>query len=616
MLLSVPQDSSNTSASNAPGGYEQHFGLVEAPFTLTSNPRFLYESSSHLAALREIAYGLPRREPVIVVTGAIGCGKTTLCRIIAERRGPRTFVATINTPPANVDDLLRLILDGFGILADDTSRIVQASHYGLLRTLQQFLASLVPLNAQAIILFDEAQHLSPEMLEQIRLLSNIDVDSRKLLQIILVGQPELEDVLAREDLRQLNQRVSRRHRLGPLEPGEIQPYVDRRLSVAQGEQVTGHAPEFTPSALQAIQALSGGVPRIINTMCDRALEEAWEHKTHTIDAATVLNAAAALGIAVPPLLRLRTERRLQAIAAAVLVVAVVLLWWAGSAMFRRGAPAANTTASAAPAKTAAAPAPVQPRPSPAATAPVASTTPPPVAAASDGYLILVSSFRTSDRSEAMMKQVNGLGLRSSARNAAGGWQQVVVGPFASRQEASAAQDKLEAARISGTRIVDSSAPSAASASDPVVPAAAPPASVTTTPPPPVTATPPAPVTAAPSPAAATPSPAPVRPPASAPATTTTTAARGATTARAPLPENAPIADLLQRASALSKDPDVRGIQQIRDLVAKRQAATPAAESAQLTSALEQVDKFLEDARKRQLENDARRFAEPGTPGNH
>ena len=537
MLLSVPQDSSNTSASTAPEGYEQHFGLVEAPFTLTSNPRFLYESSSHLAALREIAYGLPRREPVIVVTGAIGTGKTTLCRIIAERRGPRTFVATINTPPANVDDLLRLILDGFGILSDDTSRVVQASHYGLLRTLQQFLASLVPLNAQAIILFDEAQHLSPEMLEQIRLLSNIDVDSRKLLQIILVGQPELEDVIAREDLRQLSQRVSRRHRLGPLEPGEIQAYVDRRLSVAQGEQVTGHAPEFTPSALHAIQALSGGVPRIINTMCDRALEDAWEHKTHTIDASTIMNAAAALGIPVPPALRLRTDRRLQAIAAAVVIVAVVLLWWAGSAMFRRGAPAASA-ASTAPARTAAAPsppAPVQtPRPSPRRDRTGGHTTPPAAtaSAASDGYLILVSSFRTSDRSEAMMKQVNGLGLRSSARNAAGGWQQVVVGPFASRQEASAAQDKLEAARISGTRIVDSSAPSAASASGPVVPAAAPPASVTSTSPPPVTASPapvtaatPPPVTAPPSPAAAAPSSAPARPPAGAPATTT---ARGAT----------------------------------------------------------------------------------------
>ena len=449
------------------------------------------------------------------------------------------------------------------------------------------------------------------MLEQIRLLSNIDVDSRKLLQIILVGQPELEDLLAREDLRQLNQRVSRRHRLGPLEPGEIQAYVDRRLSVAQGEQVTGRAPEFTPSALQAIQVLSGGVPRIINTMCDRALEEAWEHKTHTIDASTVMNAAAALGIPVPPALRLRTDRRLQAIAAAVLVVAVVLLWWAGSAMFRRGAPAAGTTGSAPPAKSAAAPpapVPVQPPPSPATTAPVASRTPPP-AEASDGYLILVSSFRTSDRSEAMMKQVNGLGLRSSARNAAGGWQQVVVGPFASRQEASAAQAKLEAARISGTRIVDSSAPSAASASDPVVPAAAPAPlhhAATTRhrhpprqrPSPAVTA----PVTAR---AAVT---GPVRPPASAPPT----AARGTTT-------TAPRAgrERIDCGSAAARERAGEGSRRARDSTdsrPRRRGGGCAGRRERAADVRSRAGGQVPRGRaERQLENDARRFAEPGRP---
>jgi general secretion pathway protein A len=602
-----------------PEGYEQHFGFVESPFTLTSNPRFLFESAAHLAALREIAYALPRREPIIVVTGAIGTGKTTLCRIIAERRGPRTFVATINTAPASADDLLRLILDGFNILADDTSRIVQATHYGLLRTLQQFLGSLVPLNAQAIILFDEAQHLSPEMLEQIRLLSNIDVDSRKLLQIILVGQPELDEVLAREDLRQLRQRISRRHHLGPLQPEEVTAYIDRRISVAREGSTTGMAPEFTPAAMRAITTISNGVPRIINTVCDRALEDAWSRRTWTIDAATVIHAATSLEIHVPRSLRFRSSpRQMQAAAAVAALAGLGGLWWAGAALLGdrpqpaasaaaldaagRGAP--NAPATVAPSVVgAAAPSPTQANPpAPAAATPAALSGAVPAAASATARAGAAAPVAPS-----------------AAAPAAPSTPAPVV-PSAAAPPAPAA---IPPASVTTEPVRGGSTapPAAAPRTSTAAPAAPPPAAAPAVPESTVSA-PPAPrPTAAPtesSPAAPAPravqAPATPAPAASgslpAWATRRPPPARG--DASPPLADDAPIADVLERASALASQPNVRALQQIRNQVAKRHAAATGDDAEALRVALEQVDKHLDTARRRQLEDDARRLS--GDPG--
>src|SRR4029079_6337224 len=206
MSLPVSHEQSTTTVPEGSEGYEEYFGLAEAPFALTSSPRFLFESASYLAALKEVDYALSRREQIIVVTGPIGTGTTTLYRMIAERRGPRTVVATISRPPESVDDLFRQVLDAFNLLTEDTKSIVTASRYGLQKVLRQFLDSLVALNAQAILVFDEAQHLRPAILEEIRLLSNLDAD-RQRLEVVLVGQPELEDLLARTDLGQIYQRV-------------------------------------------------------------------------------------------------------------------------------------------------------------------------------------------------------------------------------------------------------------------------------------------------------------------------------------------------------------------------------------------------------------------------
>ena len=468
MLSGVQQEDSAATLPERTEGYERHFGLAEAPFTLNSSPRFLFESASYQAALNEITYALPRREPIIVVTGPIGTGKTTLCRIIAERRGPRTVVATISHPPGNIDDLLRQVLDGFGLLTDDTSQVVQASHYGLIRTLEQFLASLVPLKAQAVIVFDEAHHLRPDMLEQIRLLSNLDTENQ-ILQIILVGQPELDLLLVRDDLRQLNQRISRRHRLEPLQAAEVSPYVERRLSVAQGDHHSGQLPEFTASAMRTVAALSHGVPRVINTLCDRALESAWADRTHTIDTARIVRVARALHIDVPQTVRVRLKRRyLWAAAAATLLLAAALLWTirdsAVEVSTSRTPDQPQVAASTAPAipestspTSAAQVAVADPPPAAVADAPLVTPTPPRTVAEAGRFLVVVSSFRTQDRSAKVAADIVALGLPAFVRSTSG-WQQVVVGPYTSRPEAIAAQTRLAAAHFTDTTIDEGTAP--------------------------------------------------------------------------------------------------------------------------------------------------------------
>ncbi|HEX7795256.1 MAG TPA: AAA family ATPase [Vicinamibacterales bacterium] len=474
MSSPVPHEQPTTTVPEGSEGYEGYFGLAEAPFALTSSPRFLFESASYLAALKEVDYALSRREQIIVVTGPIGTGKTTLCRMMAERRGPRTVVATISRPPETVDDLFRQVLDAFDLLTEDTKSIVAASHYGLQKVLRQFLDSLVALDAQAILVFDEAQHLRPAVLEEIRLLSNLDAD-RQRLEVVLVGQPELEDLLARTDLGQLDQRVSRRHRLAALEPIEVRSYVDRRLSAARGESQKGELPHFTNSAMQAIATFSRGVPRVINVLCDRALENAWSEKTHTVDKSAVVRAARALNIDVPVSIGERLKRfYAPAAVAAAVGAAALLVWTIGSAaVARRNRPTApppartaqesprpvpmdsrpSTPPAAVAARDAAVEAghvtaPVKPAP-PAVAAPAASTS-----AADNQLLVVVSSFHTRDRAAQVATEIVGLGLPGFVRTNSG-WQEVVVGPYLSRDAALTAQQKLAGARYADTKIIES-----------------------------------------------------------------------------------------------------------------------------------------------------------------
>jgi type II secretory pathway predicted ATPase ExeA/cell division protein FtsN len=299
-----------------PGGYEGFFGLREAPFSLAPNPRFLFESTSHAAALAQVAYALERREPVVVITGEIGTGKTLLCRTVLQRLERKTFLSVINDPQLERDDLLKQLLQDFGVISKDRTRLTQASRHELIETLQAFLTSLVSIKAHAVVIIDEAQHLLPEVLEQIRLLSNIDDERGTMLQIILVGQSDLERMLCRPELRQLQQRVTRRFELRPLDADEVQQYIEHRLALARAGKAPSQTPgakeleramaewkeaapgvQFTPEAIQAVSTLAGGLPRVINLVCDRSLEAAYAVRQRTIDLPVIDAAARALGVA-------------------------------------------------------------------------------------------------------------------------------------------------------------------------------------------------------------------------------------------------------------------------------------------------------------------------------
>ncbi|HLB44772.1 MAG TPA: AAA family ATPase, partial [Candidatus Limnocylindrales bacterium] len=217
--------------------YEEYYGLVEKPFSLTPDPKYLYKSESHAAAFDLLQYAVRRREGFVVISGDIGTGKTTLCRALLEQIDRNTFSALVLNPFLSEEDLLRLILQDFGVVSREEvkgGRLAGVSKQELIDTLYDFLLSLLPLRAGAVLIIDEAQNLPLQVLEQIRILSNLETDKEKLLQIVLVGQLNLNTLLRSPEMRQLDQRVSIRYELQPLTPAEVAAYVAHRLSIAGG----------------------------------------------------------------------------------------------------------------------------------------------------------------------------------------------------------------------------------------------------------------------------------------------------------------------------------------------------------------------------------------------
>ncbi len=278
--------------------YEEYYGFVQPPFSLTPDPRFLYRSESHDVALQQVWQAIRRKEGFIVLTGDIGTGKTTLCRTLLEQFDQTTFTALILNPFLSVEELLREVLLSFGVVSKDalkTGRLATASKHELIRTLHDFLLSLVPLHGSAVLIIDEAQHLSTDVLEEIRILSNLETNDQKLLQIVIVGQLNLLDLLHKTELRQLDQRISIRCSLKALTREEVEAYVTHRLWVARGSTSVS----FTPKAFDLVHAISGGVPRMINLLCDRALMIACEAQTSRIAEEHVVTAAGQIGLEVP-----------------------------------------------------------------------------------------------------------------------------------------------------------------------------------------------------------------------------------------------------------------------------------------------------------------------------
>jgi general secretion pathway protein A len=247
--------------------YAKFFGLKQAPFSIAPDPRYLYMSERHREALAHLLYGLKAGGGFVLLTGEIGAGKTTVCRCFLEQVPTRCNVAYIFNPKLTVAELLRTVCDEFRIPLPALAPGEVPTVKDFIDPLNQFLLRTHAVGQTNVLIIDEAQNLSADVLEQLRLLTNLETAERKLLQIILIGQPELREMLARPELEQLAQRVIARYHLAALTQGETEGYVQHRLSVAGGN---GASP-FEPAALKRIHQLSRGVPRRVNLLCDRAM---------------------------------------------------------------------------------------------------------------------------------------------------------------------------------------------------------------------------------------------------------------------------------------------------------------------------------------------------------
>jgi len=261
--------------------YTAFYGLREKPFSLTPNPRFLYLADSHREAMAHLLYGLEQGEGFIVVTGEVGTGKTTLCRSLLDRIPGDTEIAILFNPSRSANELLQSINEEFGLPADAENR------RQLLSSLNRFLLEQHAASRRVVLIIDEAQNLSPGTLEQVRLLSNLETESSKLIQIILLGQPELDAKLDSDALRQLRQRVSVRWRLEALGASDTAAYVRHRLAVAAGAE----RDVLSDGALREIHRLTGGVPRLINVLADRSLLAGYAVGAHRVGAHVVRRAA-------------------------------------------------------------------------------------------------------------------------------------------------------------------------------------------------------------------------------------------------------------------------------------------------------------------------------------
>lgn len=261
--------------------YEAFYGLKERPFNLTPDPKYLYLSDKHKEAFAHLLFGIKHRSGFVMVTGEIGTGKTTICRNLLNQIEDDTNLAFVFNPPLNPVELIKKINVEFGIDSKpDTS-------LELTEILNKFLLEQAAAGKNCVLVIDEAQNLSPQVLEQIRLLSNLETETDKLLQIVLIGQPELGEKLALHELRQLNQRITARYHLKALSEHETLQYIAYRLHVAGGRRKI----QFSKGAVKQVYKVSGGTPRVINAVCDRALLIGYTKEAVNISAAIVKQAA-------------------------------------------------------------------------------------------------------------------------------------------------------------------------------------------------------------------------------------------------------------------------------------------------------------------------------------
>ena len=257
--------------------YTDFYQLKENPFNMTADPDFFFASQHHEEAFSHLSYGINQRKGILVVTGEIGTGKTTLCRTLLNRLDSNIRTALILNPNFSEIQLLKLIVKDLGIQGNLKNKL------DIIEALNKFLLFETSQGNNVVIIIDEAQNMSIMQLEQIRLLSNLETEKEKLLQIILVGQPELCDKLKLNALRQLNQRVSVRYHILPLNRNELSLYIDHRLKIANLRRDLKHHLHFTEEAVDIIYRNSNGTPRMVNILCDRALLAGYATEASKID---------------------------------------------------------------------------------------------------------------------------------------------------------------------------------------------------------------------------------------------------------------------------------------------------------------------------------------------
>jgi general secretion pathway protein A len=302
--------------------YLEHYGLKEPPFSITPDPRFVFLSERHRDALAHLLFGIGQGGGggFVQLTGEVGTGKTTLCRLLLEQLPENTRVALVLNPRLTAVELLETICEELHL---DIAHLDSAGRRGsikaLVDVLNTYLLGAYAQGLRVVLIIDEAQNLSVEALEQVRLLTNLETDTQKLLQIILLGQPELRELLARPDMRQLAQRITARYHLMPLDGAETATYLRHRHRVAGGL----HLP-FTPNAIRRIHRHSGGVPRLINVIAERALLGGYAHDATLLDERAVDRAARE---ALAPAMTASHRWRWVAAAASVAIIVLAALLW-------------------------------------------------------------------------------------------------------------------------------------------------------------------------------------------------------------------------------------------------------------------------------------------------
>lgn len=299
--------------------YLNYFGLSDNPFSIAPNPDYLFMSPRHREALAHLTFGLRESGGFVMLTGEVGTGKTTVSRKLMQQLPVNTQVAMILNPTLSALELLATVCDELGVDYDDD----KASLKYFTDKILSHLAANHERGTNTVLIIDEAQHLLPEVLEQLRLLTNLETNREKLLKVVLIGQPELQHLLKRNELRQLAQRITARYHLLPLSGSEVKEYIAHRLSVAGGDKRL-----FSAGALQAVYQITGGIPRVINLLCDRALTLAFTTQRPQVPRYLLL--AAAGQILGEDVVSQRQGRQFKALLAMLLSLGVVLGYIAGS----------------------------------------------------------------------------------------------------------------------------------------------------------------------------------------------------------------------------------------------------------------------------------------------